>query len=339
MTIDYYVPQGLNAERDYPALVPDPTVEGFGENHAFWLCDPQERIHLNVHFNTWDERGCYAMRRGKLYILTGGGRMLLLTESGFASTPEGPGSATITSKCLQPFRRWTLEFNGMLNDVTAPITVDGSPARPVLVPASFRFEMEMIAPAWQQGALTPGGLGPVKDFIGGQRYEQLFRFSGTVEFEGAPHQLSGFGNRTHRWGMRNYSAMLGHCWGAAMFPGGLGFGFQCYPDDSGAMLWSEACLIRDDRIEPAEVIAAPWLADFHRTERARDIVLKDSAGQVLTINGEMIASCPTVMTPGRTSDDDVIINQSVYRYCLGQETTVNMMERSIRRKFLRENAR
>jgi len=335
MSPDPYIPQGLSAGRDFPSLVADEAVAGFGENQAFWLCDGQERMHVNVHFNTWDELGRYPLRRGKLYILTNGGRMLLLNESGYRTTADGPGSATITSRCLEPFRRWTLEFEGMLTDVTVPLWVDGAPVRPVLVPAAFRFDMEMAAPAWQQGSPTEGGLGPVKDFVGGQRYEQVFRFTGTVEFEGERHSLEGYGNRTHRWGLRNYGAMLGHCWSAALFPSGTGFAFQCYPDDKGQMLWSEACLIRNDRLERAELVTAPWLENFRRIEPARDIVFRDSAGELVAFTGEMIASCPTLMTLGRNSGEDVIVNQSVFRYRLGDETTVNMMERSLRRKLLR----
>ena len=42
----------------------------------------------------------------------------------------------------------------------------------------FEIEAEMAAPAWIQGAFTEGGLGPVTSFIGGERYEQLFRERG-----------------------------------------------------------------------------------------------------------------------------------------------------------------
>jgi hypothetical protein len=163
------------------------------------------------------------------------GRTLRLwsQEPGYAAS-DGEGRATVRGagplrfECVEPFRRWTIAFDGQALASTTSAQMAGEPDG-APVDLAFRFEAEMAAPPWLMGGMTPEAAREMKAgdagaLMGGIRYEQLCRVKGRVSIAGEEHAVSGTGMRVRRQGVRNMGAALGHCQHSALFPSGRAFG-------------------------------------------------------------------------------------------------------------------
>lgn len=65
--------------------------------------------------------------------------------------------------------------------------------------------------------------------MGGPRYEQLFRATGSMEVAGRRQDFSGSELRIRRQGVRRLEGFWGHCWQSALFGSGRAFGYIAYP--------------------------------------------------------------------------------------------------------------
>ncbi|MGE0385684.1 MAG: hypothetical protein AB7Q97_13210 [Gammaproteobacteria bacterium] len=337
MTTHRYA-SGLASERDFVTVEPPGESAGYGENHAFWIHDEASGLQINGHINTCEDVGAYDQRVNKMSVNFPNGRLLLIRESGAGSDARTAAAGGLRFQCVAPFERWSCRFQGIMQDATITRNyMTGAPLDYFRVPVSFEVQTEMLAPAWIQGAFTEGGLGPVASFIGGERYEQLFRHTGKLSIGTETYSLSGYGNRTHRYGRRDLSAtpsaarMLGHVWAAAIFPSGAGFAFQSYPMADGAILWSEAVIVRSGRLVPVTVVKAPWLSNYWLQGEPIEIRLKDADGGLHEIRGETLGTVVGQMLPGLTAAEQVPLFQSHVRYTMNGENAINMLERSLRR--------
>jgi len=328
---------GLPTTYEDVTLEPPAGQPGFGENHAFWIHDEATGVHINGHLMTCEDVGTYEQRITKLSIVFPNGRTFLLRETGGVSDRRTAAGANLRYRCVEPFRRWTCGFKGVMQDTTvARYYMSGAAADYHRVPVSFEIETEMGAPAWVQGAFTEGGLGPVASFIGGERYEQLFRATGQLTVGGATISMSGFGNRTHRLGRRDLTAtakappMLGHVWTAALFPSGNGFGLQAYPTGGGGILWSEGYVVRDGCLVGAEVVRAPWLRSYWTRGEPIAISLRTKDGQMFEVDGETIGTVISARLPSSTPGEQLSLFQGYARFAFCGETAINMIERSLR---------
>jgi len=334
-TSDYA--SGLPSSYEQVTLEPPAGQPGFGENHAFWIHDEASGLHINGHLMTSEDVGAYDRRITKLSVLFPSGRTLIVRESGGVSSPSTAAGANLRYECVEPFRRWRCDYKGVLQDVTvARAYISGLPMEPHRVPVSFEIDAEMGAPAWIQGAFTEGGLGPVASFIGGERYEQLFRARGRLTVGGQSFAIDGFGNRTHRLGRRDLTAtataprMLGHVWAAALFPSGAGFGLQAYPTAEGGVLWAEGYVIRDAALVGAEVVRAPWLNSYWTRGEPLAITLRTRDGETVEITGETLGTAIGGRLAAPTPGEQLTLFQAYARYRLRGETAINMIERSLR---------
>jgi hypothetical protein len=327
---------GLPDARDCVHPVPPPETPGFGENHAFWMQDEAHGMQIKCHINTCEDlHDAFDLRHARVTITRPDGRVLLSRDYGGGSTTDTAAGGPLSFRCIEPFRRWKVSFAGVMQTVT--MAREATDNRVVV---RFEMDVQMVAPAWINGAFTPGGLGPVKEFIGGERYEQMFHATGRLVIDDEVIPWSGYGNRTHRWGRRDLSGgpnaapMLGHIWAVGAFPSGAGFGFQSYPALDGSIIWSEGYLVRDGALVPAEVIREPWLATYWLQGEPIEIVMRTKDGQTAEITGQILGSVAYPMIPGRTFGDQVPLFQSYARYTMNGETATNMIERSLRRSSI-----
>jgi len=336
---------GLTPDHERVALEQPEGQPTFGENQAFWVHDEASGIHINGHLNTCEDVGAFAQRIAKLSIIFPDGRTYLVRETGARSGAWTVASSNLSFECVEPFARWRCTFDGVLQDITVTRRyLSGQAVDYFRTPVSFELDARMAAPAWLNGAFTEGGLGPVKSFMGGERYEQLCRVSGRLSVGGRAYDFSGAGNRTHRVGRRDLSAtpdaprMLGHVWAAGLFPSGAGFGFQTYPKADGSILWSEGYVVRDGALIGAEVLRAPWLRNHWTRGEPLEIVLRTRDGEVFEISGETVGTFVGEMLPGLSASDQVPLFQSYARYTMRGETALNMIERSLRRSCIETGA-
>jgi hypothetical protein len=332
---------GLAPEREQTALEQPEGQPSFGENQAFWVHDEASGIHINGHLNTCEDVGAFAQRIAKLSIIFPDGRTYMARETGPGSNSQTVASSNLRYECVEPFARWRCAFDGVMQDITiARRYYSGVPLDYLRTPVSFELDARMAAPAWVNGAFSEGGLGAVKSFMGGDRYEQLCRVSGKLAVAGRTYNFSGAGNRTHRVGRRDLSAtpdaprMLGHVWAAGLFPSGAGFGFQTYPKPDGAILWSEGYVVRDGTLVAADVVRAPWLRNYWTRGEPLEIILRTREGEVFEIAGETLGTSIGEMLPGQSAGEQISLFQSYARYAMRGETAINMIERSLRRSCI-----
>jgi hypothetical protein len=334
---------GMTAEQDYTTLVQPAGQPLYGENQAFWMQDEATGIHINGHLNTCEDIGAFNQRIGKLSIIFPDGRTLVYRGMAAVSTRETVSCGNLSYTCVEPFRQWRCTFDGVMQDITVERRyMTGLPMDSYRVPVSFDIDARMGAPAWINGGLSEGGLGAVKVFMGGERYEQLCRISGTLRVGSQSYPIEGAANRSHRHGQRDLAAtataprMLGHIWAAGLFPSGKGFGVHAFPTAEGGILWSEAHVVRDGQLVPAEIVHAPWLQNYWKQGERFRIVLRTADGQEADIGGEILGTFMGEMIGGATVADQIPIFQSYARYTLDGETATatNMIERSLRRSCI-----
>jgi hypothetical protein len=275
---------GDSPHDDYPLLEQPGEDRTYGENFAFWLFDEAGRFLINSHANSVDS--FWPLRRETLSVCLPGGRALVEMNEGARTTADTVGSAGVTMRCVEPFKRWRLEYAGTMRETTQAALATGPLAdgegRRVLL--DWDADVTADAPLFVQGG-TPESrrsmmASAAARFLGGNRYEQLFRAEVRFRIQGEPEvRFTATGTRTHRRGPRNVAGYGGHDWQSALFPNGDGFHFMRFMKPDGSLEWSEAYLLEGGKVLPAEVLTDTWLT-------SRDVAGERMPIRLRTENGE-----------------------------------------------------
>ena len=328
---------GLEPNKDL-VFADKPSDPQMRESASMWLFDETgafgfPRMGVEAEASSWDDRrfqGNFAFADGR--VLNGAGR-------GPAPSPLGPdgrptilGAGSVTFQCLDPFRRWSLTFDGPAVDshVNQQIHRTLDPNRRTHV--QLAVEMDMAAPAWVQQT-SPDDLAAMKNtdaaeagFMGiGYRFEQLFRARGTFTVDGRTHAFKGTGLRIHRQSVRPLEGFRGHCWQSALFPDGRAFGFITYPPrGDGSPSYNEGYVYQDGRMFPARVAQAPWLRRI--VGQGDDVSL-----ELISELGRTRIEGATALSTFRIGNPDMgglNLQQSGALYRWGDQTAYGMIERS-----------
>ena len=102
--------------------------------------------------------------------------------------PSVLGAGGLAFRCVDPFNTWTMTYDGKAVQTSSEDLVAGKSDGP-LVDVCFHVEATMAVPPWVQGALRRDAAEQIKtsvegDLMGGPRYEQLFRATGSVSVAG-----------------------------------------------------------------------------------------------------------------------------------------------------------
>lgn len=334
-----------------PALPSKPQGEAtFGENHAFWFFDEAGRYYINAHIETIGPD--WAIRREAISIGLPDGRILVDMTEGCNTGLDVVGGAYVKARCVQPFRHWTLEAAGTLLETTQENLTKGplGSARRVLV--SWEATIHCPVPPYRTGCSGNGGVqghgsNLATVFMGGLRYEQLFRADVVLRIEGEPEvRFSAVGDRTHRRGPRDLTAFSGHDWKACLFPDGSGFNTHRYRTPDGEESWSEAFLIHDGQIIPARIVEDSWITGYQVKGEPLYVRLQSELGETV-IEGETLGG---TFRPAKTprgdpyarrfgvyenEPDALVLSQSWARYRVGNQAANGLLERSSPCRFLR----
>ena len=171
-------------------------------------------------------------------------------------TRAGRGSAGVHLR-EREFDAWTMTFEGKRVQTSSADLVAGRKSGPLV---DMAFD---VGQRWRcrRGfrARMRGRCGRVSyktsiagDLMGGPRYEQLFRATGSLIVDGREQTFSGSGLRIRRQGVRKLEGFWGHCWQSALFPSGRAFGYIAYPPrPDGEPNFNEGyCLLRQRRADP-----------------------------------------------------------------------------------------
>jgi hypothetical protein len=315
--------------------------------------DPEMRESVNVW--VWDEGSDVGLPRigieavadqwethdVQVNIALGDGRVLNIFEPGPVHDPlraDGRpavlGAGPLSFELVEPFRHWRMRLDGAAVPTTVSAQVLGQrPAPGERVPVVAELDLRSAVPPWENGSLLPEAGRVLAEqeegaLMGGPRYEQLFRMTGTIRIGDETHTLRGGGLRIRRQGVRRLARFWGHAWQSAVFPSGRAFGCLSYPPrDDGKPTYNEGFLFDGDgALVPARVVEAPWLRRMQPHGEDVSVVLATETGTT-TIRGETLLS--TFSAIGIDLGDFPILQQAIVRYTWDDEEANGMLERSM----------
>jgi hypothetical protein len=271
------------------------------------------------------------------------GRVLNMFGSGKVHDPLGTdgkprilGAGPIEFELVKPFEHWKAHIRGDASVTSIEAQIGG--AQPgsgtgEVVPIELEYDIRSAAPLWESGSLLEEA-GRVLatqeegDLMGGPRFEQLFRASGTLRVGNDEYSLNGGGLRIRRAGVRRLAAFRGHVWQSTVFPSGRAFGLCLYPPrDDGKATFDEGFLFEGDgELIPATIVEAPWLKRMQRSGEDVSVVIETAKGTT-RIQGETQIS--TFSAIGTDTGLFPILQQAVVRYTWDGESANGMLERSM----------
>ncbi len=331
----------------------DPLFEYFQPNRpddpemrdsaTLWIMDAQGRIAFPRV--TFDAIGAdWETPWVQLNGVTKGGRTLRLwsMEPGSAGLDQTGHAATrgagpLQFRCVEPFQRWELTFDGSVRQSTTAGEVVGSRVT-AEVPLSLHVVAEMAAPPWLMGGVTPQAAqamrsGEARALMGGVRYEQLCRVNGKAVLDGREYPIEGTGMRVRRQGVRNMGAAIGHCQHSALFPSGKAFGaIIMAAGPEGPETFNEAfAILPDGRKIAARITRAPWMTRLVENGDDASLTLETEVGEI-RIEGRLLSSL--FDHHDFEMADTSILHQGTARYVWDGEEAIGLIERCTLRERL-----
>jgi hypothetical protein len=315
---------------------------------SFWVSDDRgevglPRVGIEAVAANWQAHGY------QVNVAFPDGRVLRVRADGPSwpaedadGRPTVIGAGGLGFRCVEPFRTWTMTYDGAAVHTSSFDLADGKKDGP-LVDVRFEVEATMAVPPWVQGTLVREAGAQLEtsiegDLMGGSRYEQLFRAAGRVTVAGEEHELTGTGLRIRRQGVRRLAGFWGHCWQSALFPSGKAFGCMAYPPrDDGEPTFNEGFVYDGTGdLVAARLVDAPWLTKLQPLDEAVSLGLETENGTV-RIEGTTVVSTFdithndtsfSVEAMKREMPDFPALSQSGARYRWDGEETYGMIERS-----------
>lgn len=334
MTVD--LSGGLSPDREY-FLVDQPDAD-MRDSASFWAYDDTgfvgfPRIGVEAVGSNWTQH------QYQVNVAFADGRVLRVRELGerhAAMDQDGNasvlGAGPLQFRCERPFHISTASFDGLATMTTTDALVrgerGGTPVR-----LAFHIEARMAAPPWVNGSLSADAAQLMSSavegtFMGGDRFEQLFRAVGSLRVADEEYQFAGTGTRVRRQGPREMAGFWGHCQQSAVFPGGKGFGYIAYrPRTDGTNSYNEGYIFTGDGgLIPARVVSAPWLTALPQIGDDVSLVLESALGHA-EIHGTTTVS---VFNLGDRASDNALaaLHQAGVRYTWGGEVAAGALERS-----------
>jgi prepilin-type processing-associated H-X9-DG protein len=275
MTIDIEkLSGGLALDKDLvlPGRPQDPEMR---ESVSVWLFEDNgefamPRTGIEAEASSWEDRRLqanFAFADGR--VLNGAGRGPAPPAIGPDGRATVIGAGALTFRCIEPFRRWSVTYDGPALDGHVSEQIDGrfKTKKPTPTPVRLQAEMTMATPAWVQEVsadianMTKEEAANAQAMGLGYRFEHHFRATGTLAIDGRTRDFKGTGTRIHRQSIRRLEGFTGHCWLSALFPDGRAFGCLAYPPLSGQSDYSynDAVIYQNGRMIPARIRKAPFL--------------------------------------------------------------------------------
>ena len=339
MTVD--LTGGLPDEREF-VFAAQPDDPEMRESVNAWTWDAgtevgMPRIGVEAVADQWDTHDI------QVNIGTGDGRVFNMFAPGKVHEPLGAdgkprvlGAGPLSFELVEPFRHWKMRLDGLAYQNTSAKQITGErPDGEPSVAVDIEIDLHAAVPPWENGQLLPEAKRVLEEqdegaLMGGPRFEQLSRATGTVRLGDAEYRIDGGALRIRRQGVRRLGTFRGHAWQSALFPSGRGFGYIVYPPrDDGLPTYNEGYLFEGDgRLIPAWVVDAPWLRRTQPGGEDVSVVLETANGTT-RIQGESVMSNFTVMGGVGGNPAFPVLQQAITHYTWDGESANGMMERSM----------
>ncbi len=317
---------------DHPEMRESVSVWLFEENGEFAM----PRTGIEAEAWSWGEnrllQANFSFPDGR--VLNGAGKGAVPSPIGPDGRPTVLGAGPLTFRCIEPFRRWNVTFDGPANDGRVAEQIDGSFKTRAPTPGRVRLEAEltMVTPAWvQEVSVDPTKMNAEEianaQSMGlGYRFEHHFRAQGTLEIDGRKREFKGNGTRIHRQSIRKLEGFTGHCWLSVVFPDGRAFGCVAYPPLPGRSEYSynDAVIFQGGKLIPARIAKAPFLRRI--VPRGDDVSVElESALGTTRIKGVTALSTFRIGNPDMGG---LNLQQGGARFTWDDQSAYGMVERS-----------
>lgn len=299
---------GLSPEKEKSTLTA-PTEPFWCENLLFCPYDPKSDIGMWLHLGTvpndwylWEDRVMIA--------LPGDEGMLSMWAYYPTATENKPAGANLKMRCLEPFRRWSVSFDGFADYISKEELNRGGLA----APSSRRrrlvieLETEMVCPVWdaQSRAHSAEGKGDMTtQGWAKEHYEQMYRAKGTVRLDDKTYPFDGMGWRDHSRGPRGGGTGQpwgGHVIAGGVWPSGRSAIFSCYWRPDGLITLEGAQVTeKDGTTRSATFIDPPRVNALIFRDEVLKTTLKHADGEArltLTTDKSMWTSMPMQQAVG-----------------------------------------
>lgn len=277
---------GLPVEREAIRST-EPDIPFWSENLLFALYDPTADVGLWLHLGTVPNDWSMWQEMHYAY-LPGDDGVLSLSSYHRTALDRRPGGAGTEFRCIEPFKRWHISFDGFglhtsNEDMTKGLARVGSTRRFVV-----DLDIEFIAPVWDahSSATSDEGKGSMHEQgWAKEHYEQLYRARGTVQFDGDPIAFDGYGWRDHSQGPRGGGG--GAPWGGHVIMGTAypeskrAWGLCRYHTPDGTISLEGGYVVDEEGVlHHAEVTVAPRLEALTMEPEALPIGLRWPGGEL-----------------------------------------------------------
>ena len=318
-----------------------PTSPSYREGVSVWVWDDAgrfgfPRIGIEAVGRTWTTSlgtaFCMATPDDRLLLVSEDHPPLPVADA--AGRPRVLAAGPLRFQCVEPFRHWRVDFDGLVATLDVRTHLRGGVAKVGLhdghdvQPVGLRLEAHAETPPWFQGSHEPEG-----HFVAGEhRFEQLCAVTGEVEVAGTVTPFTGGALRVHRKGgdRNDYGNFRGHNWQSARFPSGRAFGFIHYrPQSDGTPTYREGWLLDGGEVVPAHVEGTPWMTDTRSSGEDVSFRLRTAAGEI-RIDGETFVSSLRPPRPVGDGTSFPLLQSGIARYRWDGEEAYGMVERSAR---------
>ena len=333
---DELISGGLSSEHEL-MFAEKPADPDMRESMSLWFYEENgafgfPRFGIEAEASSWDHR------RVQGNFAFPGGRVLNGAGFGAAHSPIGPdgrpsvlGAGPISFRCIEPFRKWAMRWDGAVLDGTISQQIAGTLDSNTRIPVVLELELTSAGPAWVQdnspekvAKMSPADAIEAGNMGIGWRYEQLVRGAGTYSYDGKTHDFKGTGLRIKRQSVRPMAGFRGHCWQSAVFPNGRGFGYCAYPPREDGYAYNDGYIVVDGKKYPAKAVKIPWLKGVIPDGEDASLALESALG--ITRIGAV-----TTLSTFRVANPDVgglTLQQTGVKYSWDAQTAIGMMERS-----------
>jgi hypothetical protein len=340
VTADLSAGLGANREFVFGKQPDDPEMR---ESVNAWIWDSgsdvgMPRMGVEAVADQWETHDV------QVNIVTGDDKVFNIFAPGRVHDPAGPdgkprilGGGPLSFELVEPFRHWKLRLDGPAVETTVDAQIAGRQPDPErIVTVQVNLDIVSAVPPWENGTLLDEAKRVLDEqdegaLMGGPRFEQLSRATGTARIGGTTYRLDGGALRVRRRGVRRLGTFRGHAWQSALFPSGRGFGYITYPPrDDGLPTYNEGYLFDGQgELVPAWVVEAPWLRRLQPRDEDVSVVLETAKGTT-RIQATSVLSTFMVMGGVGANPDFPVLQQAIVRYHWDGETANGMMERSTR---------
>ena len=283
---------GMPADRER-VVASAPGIPLWAENFMFALYDPALDLGMMFHLGTRPDD--WTMWHDQAYLLLP--PALLPDEGGigwmwaYHRTAPGrrPAGSNLAFRCLEPFRRWEVTFDGYMlltpnREMTEGLAREGRHHR-----VTVSLEAEMLTPAWDLEAAAH--VGTARGSMASQgwaseHYQQLYRATGTVTVGSDRAAFTGYGWRDHSRGPRGGqgSAWGGHVTTGAVYPdSGRAWSFSRYWTPEGTISLEAGYVVDGDgRLHQARIVEAPRLRHLILAGEELPVSLEWDGGSLTT---------------------------------------------------------